>query len=111
MSILGKIRISLFALAVVVGCAVSTVVQAQDLRVNLIATIDNGPAMENVKWTVYRSGTEALVTSATNHSTHVLLPAGRYKAVATLVSNNRTITRSKDFHVRTTDSSIVIPMD
>ncbi len=85
---------------------------ADDLRVNLIATIDNGPAMEDVKWTVYRTDTNTAVKSAKNHSTHVLLPAGSYRAVATLTSSdNKTVVRSRRFHVRTPDSKIVVPMD
>lgn len=100
---------------VLLSFCVITSVQAKELRVNLVATIDNGPAMENVSWKLFRvdtpNGKDNPVT-ADNHSTHVLLPEGRYRAVATLTtSNNKTITKVMDFHVRTTDSRVVIPMD
>ena len=114
-----SMKVLLSATALV--CLLTPAAYAKDLRVNLVATIDNGPAMENVSWKLYRvddavnsskpvpSGKP--ITSADNHSTHVLLPAGRYRAVATLVSDKKTITKVMDFHVRTSDSRVVVPMD
>jgi len=97
----------LFASAVLA----SSLAQASDLRVNLVATVDNGPALKEVNWTVYRTDSDRPVKQADNHSTHVLLPAGQYRAVATLISNNKRVTRSRDFYVRTPNSRIIVPMD
>ena len=96
---------------VAVLTATSMAAHAEGLRLNLIATIDNGPAMERVTWRVYRSGTDSAVTEATNHSTHVTVPAGNYRVVATLTSNSGTVTRSRDVNVRASDSRVIIPMD
>ncbi len=86
-------------------------VQAQELRLNLVATFDDQPAMKDISWTVYRTDTDTKVTSAKYHSTHVTLPAGDYRVVATLTENDKTITRTRSFQLRTSDSRIVMPMD
>jgi hypothetical protein len=85
--------------------------QPQDLRLNLVATFDDQPAMKDVSWTVYRTDSDAKVTSANNHSTHVSLPAGDYRVVATLTENDKKITRTRSFQLRTSDSRIIVPMD
>ncbi len=102
---------TLASIALVTLLSMLSVAQAEDLRVNLVATVDNGPAMENVRWTVYRGDTQSEVVSASNHSTHVKLPAGDYRVVATLTSSDRVVTRARSFHLRTSDSRIVVPMD
>ncbi|HMT92650.1 hypothetical protein [uncultured Thiothrix sp.] len=86
-------------------------VRAQELRLNLVATFDDQPAMKDIAWTVYRTDTDTKVTSAKYHSTHVTLPAGNYRVVATLTENDKTITRTRSFQLRTSDSRIVVPMD
>lgn len=86
-------------------------VHAQELRLNLVATFDDQPAMKDISWTVYRTDTDTKVTSAKYHSTHVTLPAGDYRVVATLTENDKTITRTRSFQLRTSDSRIVVPMD
>lgn len=103
---------AVFTLAVVGVCfsaaSLSPAIAAEKFKVNLIATIDNGPAMESVEWTVYRNGNEK-VTTAKKHSAHIKVPPGKYKAVARLVSN-RNITRTRSFYVRN-DTEVVVPMD
>ena len=91
--------------------AFSSSLYAQELRLNLVATFDDQPAMKDVAWTVYRTDTDTKVTSASNHSTHVTLPAGDYRVVATVTENDKTITRSRSFQLRTSDSRIVVRMD
>lgn len=81
---------------------------AEKFRVNLIATIDDDPAMENVEWVVYRNGSEAVKT-ARKHSTHVNIPPGKYKVVARLTSD-KSIVRTRNFHVRN-NTQVVVPMD
>ena len=80
------------------------------LRVNLIATIDNGPAMEDVTWRLYRNGTEE-VKRASNHSTHVKIPPGKYTAVARLTSDDKTIVRTRNFLHTRNNTLVVVPMD
>lgn len=81
-----------------------------DLRVNLVATIDNGPAMENVTWMVMRNGTEE-VKRAHKHSTHVKIPSGSYTAVARLKSDNKVIVRTRNFLLTRNNTMVVVPMD
>lgn len=90
---------------------VFTPAQAQELRLNLVATFDDQPAMKDVSWTVYRTDSDAKVTSARYHSTHVTLPAGDYRVVATLTEHDKTVTRTRSFKLRTSDSRIIVPMD
>jgi hypothetical protein len=85
-------------------------VLAQEFRVSLIATIDNGPALEKVEWTVYRNGTEA-VKKADKHLTQVTVPPGKYTAVAKLTgADNRTVVRKRNFYV-SNNTRVVVPMD
>ncbi|MEZ5535804.1 MAG: hypothetical protein R3F02_09270 [Thiolinea sp.] len=82
----------------------------EQFRVNLIATIDNGPAMEKVEWTVYRNGTEAF-KKARKHLTQITVPPGKYTAEARLTdSDNRTIVRKRNFYV-SNNTEVVVPMD
>ncbi|MEZ5447561.1 MAG: hypothetical protein R3E95_10130 [Thiolinea sp.] len=82
---------------------------AEEYRVNLIATIDDAPAMENVEWTMYRHSGEE-VKKAHKHTTHVNLPSGKYRVVAKLTSENRTIVRARNVFVNN-DTQVVVPMD
>lgn len=81
-----------------------------DLRVNLIATIDNGPAMEDVTWRVLRNGNEE-VKRAHKHSTHVYMEPGKYTAIARLTSDDKVIIRKRNFMVTSNNTMVVIPMD
>lgn len=91
--------------------AVTAPAHAQELRLNLVATFYDQPAMKDVSWTVYRTDSDTKVTSANNHSTHVTLPAGDYRVVATLTDNDKKTTRTRSFQLRTSDSRIIVPMD
>ncbi|HPE60705.1 MAG TPA: hypothetical protein PLB10_10225 [Thiolinea sp.] len=91
--------------------AVNPLFAAENLRVNLIATLENSPAMESVTWKVYRLDNKHEVTSARNHSTQVQVPAGSYRVVATLKTDDKTVVRERSFHVRTNSSNVVVPMD
>lgn len=110
MFIRGKL-ISYIAAALIPLAIAMNTVQAQELRLNLVATFDDQPAMKDVSWTVYRTDSDTKVTSAKYHSTHVTLPAGDYRVVATLTENDKTITRTRSFQLRTSDSRIIVPMD
>lgn len=83
-------------------------VSAEEFDVNLIATIDNGPALESVEWVIYRNGNETYKKTNRHHA-HLKMPAGSYKAVARLV-RDRSIKRTRNFLVRN-DTQVVIPMD
>lgn len=107
---------SLTRKALMLGCAcvlafssTTSMVLAEEFQVKLIATIDNGPALEKVKWTVYRNGTEK-VTEANRHLARVKVPPGNYTAVAKLTKDNKTVTRSRSFFVRN-NTRVVVPMD
>lgn len=99
-----KIPLLLTGLLLVVSSAAFA---AEEFRVNLIATIDDGPAMENVTWKVYRNGTE--FTTANKHSTHVKVPPGKYTVKASLTSDS-TVERERTFYVRN-DTKVIVPMD
>lgn len=83
-------------------------VSAEEYDVNLIATIDNGPALESVEWVIYRNGNETF-RKTNRHLAHLKMPAGSYKAVARLV-RDKSIKRSRNFLVKN-DTQVVIPMD
>ncbi len=85
----------------------STLVLAEEFQVKLIATLDNGPALEAIKWTVYRNGTEK-IKEARNHLTRITVPPGRYTAEAKLLKNG--IVRKRDFYVKN-NTKVVVPMD
>lgn len=102
-------RVSVLSLACVLSLLAAPIL-AQEFKVKLIATLDNGPAMEKVEWTVYRNGTEA-VTKADKHLAEVKIPGGKYTAEARLTgSNNRTVVRKRSFYVMT-DTKVVVPLD
>lgn len=111
MFIRGKLLRYIAAAWIPVLVSIYAPVQAQELRLNLVATFDDQPAMKDISWTVYRTDSDTKVTSAKYHSTHVTLPAGDYRVVATLTENDKTITRTRSFQLRTSDSRIVVPMD
>lgn len=107
MSLLNK---AVFTLAVVCFSVVSLnpVIAAEQFKVKLIATIDNGPAMESVEWTVYRNDDEP-VTTAKKHLASIKIPPGKYKAVARLVSD-RSVVRTRNFYVKN-NTRVIVPMD
>lgn len=111
MFIQGKLIRYIVAASVPVLVAINAPAQAQELRLNLVATFDDQPAMKDISWTVYRTDSDTKVTSAKYHSTHVTLPAGDYRVVATLTENDKTVTRTRSFQLRTSDSRIIVPMD
>jgi len=80
-------------------------------NVNLVATLNNGPAFSAVKWSVYRLDNGRSVPIETfnhRHSLSIALPPGRYRADASL--NN--VSRSRIFDVSSrTGSNIVVAMD
>lgn len=80
-------------------------------RVNLLATIDNTPAMRPMSWKVFRldGGTgRREVASPERHSASLLVPPGHYEAVAILNGKQR----SREFTVSSgTFNSIVLAMD
>lgn len=79
-------------------------------KVYLVATINNGPAMKPVKWKVFRlhNGEPQLIQSFQRHSVSMRLEPGRYRAIASLDSTQR----SREFDVRTfANSNIVVAMD
>nr|CAA6822683.1 MAG: Unknown protein [uncultured Thiotrichaceae bacterium] len=104
----GKALLMCTIVSVCFSTSVVKPVAAEDFDVNLIATIDNGPALESVEWTVYRNGTETF-KEAKRHLAHIKVPAGTYKAVARLVSD-RSVVRTRNFMVKN-DTQVVIPMD
>lgn len=100
--------LTLTVVSICFSASITKQVAAEEFDVNLIATIDNGPALESVEWTVYRNGTETF-KKANRHLANFKMPAGTYKAVARLVSD-RSVVRSRNFLVRN-DTQVVIPMD
>ncbi|HRJ53525.1 MAG TPA: hypothetical protein PLE99_12225 [Candidatus Thiothrix moscowensis] len=79
-------------------------------NVTLVATINNGPAMRPVRWTLYRleNNSPVWVDSFRRHSATIPLKPGRYRAEANL--NN--VNRSRVFDVSTrSNSSVVVAMD
>lgn len=111
MYIRGKLMCYLAVAWIPVIMVINTPAQAQELRLNLVATFEDQPAMKDISWTVYRTDSDKKVTSAKYHSTHVTLPAGDYRVVATLTENDKTVTRTRSFQLRTSDSRIIVPMD
>lgn len=80
---------------------------AKTFNVKLIATIDNGPALESVEWVVYRNGNET--KRANRHLARFKLPAGTYKAVAKL-ARDKSVVRERNFLVKN-DTQVVIEMN
>ncbi len=80
-------------------------------NVHLVATLNNGPAMRPVKWSVYRLNNNqqaTLVQSFERHSASIPLAPGRYRAEATF--NNVSRTRVFDVGLKT-NSRVVVAMD
>ncbi len=82
----------------------------ESFRVNLIATIDDDPAMESVSWTVFRNGTEE-VKRAHKHTTYVNIPPGKYTVVARLIADDKTVIRKRNFFHTKDNTWVVVPMD
>ena len=80
-------------------------------NVTLVATLNNGPAMRGVNWSVYRletNGSRVFVKGLTRHSASIALPTGRYQAEARL----GTVMRTRTFEVTSrTSNDIVVAMD
>lgn len=80
-------------------------------EVRLVATIDNGPALQPVEWTVFRVGnpSETIADKTRRHSftIHKVKP-GRYTAIVKRGNE----TRRRDFYVMAdTTSRVRIPVD
>lgn len=78
-------------------------------RVNLVATLNNAPALRPMEWKVFRldEGRKEIAAPG-RHSATLVIPAGHYEAVATL--NGRQ--RSRQFTVSNgADSNVILAMD
>jgi hypothetical protein len=81
-----------------------------EANVRLVATLNNGPAMRPVKWTLYRLNNDQAtwIDSFQRHSASIPLVPGFYRADVSLQGVNR----SRVFEVSSvTGSDVVIPMD
>ncbi len=81
-------------------------------KVLLMATLNNGPAMQPVTWTVYRlKNGEAIYDRSVNlHSANIELEPGFYRADVKL--DNEGISRSRVFDLTNVSSSnIIVAMD
>jgi hypothetical protein len=81
-------------------------------KVLLMATLNNGPAMQPFTWNVYRldNGKDVWKTTLTRHSANIELEPGLYRADVT--SQDGSVSRSRTFDLRTVSSSdVVIAMD
>lgn len=78
-------------------------------RINLMATVGDSPAMRPMGWKVFRlDGGRREIASPMRYSASLLVPPGRYEAVAELDGKQR----SREFTVtKGTHNSIVIAMD
>ncbi len=90
------------------SASITRQVSAEEFDVNLIATIDNGPALESVEWVVYRNGNKPF-KKVNRHRARLKMPAGTYKAVARLTSD-QSVVRSRNFLVKN-DRDVIIKMD
>ena len=104
------LKTSVCVLLVTFATSMPGMAATENLRLRLIATIDNGPAMEQVSWSVFRNGTEE-VKRAHKHSTRINLPRGKYTVVARLTSDNKVIERRRNFFHTSDNSLLVVPMD
>ncbi len=89
------------------SASITRQVSAEEFDVNLIATIDNGPALESVEWVVYRKNKP--FKKVNRHRARLKMPAGTYKAVARLTSD-QSVSRSRSFLV-TNDRDVIIELD
>ncbi|OQX13181.1 MAG: hypothetical protein BWK73_13015 [Thiothrix lacustris] len=81
-------------------------------KVLLMATLNNGPAMQPVTWTVYRliNGKAIYNQSVNLHSANIELEPGFYRADVTL--NGANVSRSRVFDLTNVSSSnVVVAMD
>lgn len=81
-------------------------------KVLLMATLNNGPAMQPVTWTVYRlENGEAIYDRSVNlHSANIELEPGFYRADVKLDSGG--VNRSRTFDLTNVSSSnIIVAMD
>ncbi len=85
-------------------------IQMPSGKVTLIATLDNGPALRPMSWTVYRlDGGRQTIATPRRHSANLEVAPGQYEAVATLDDGQE---RRRAFTVLTgTSNRIVIAMD
>ncbi|WGZ94497.1 MAG: hypothetical protein QJT81_00495 [Candidatus Thiothrix putei] len=84
-------------------------IQIPSGKVTLVATLDNGPALRPMSWTVYRlDGGKQTVATPRRHSANLEVAPGHYEAVAKLEGQER----RRAFTVLTdTSNLIVIAMD
>lgn len=84
-------------------------IQMPSGKVTLVATLDNGPALRPMNWTVYRlDGGRQTIATPRRHSANLEVAPGQYEAVATLDGQER----RRAFTVLTgTSNRIVIAMD
>ncbi|WGZ93280.1 MAG: hypothetical protein QJT81_15900 [Candidatus Thiothrix putei] len=81
-------------------------------KVLLMATLNNGPAMQPVTWTVYRleNGKEIYNRSINRHSANIELEPGFYRADVTL--DDGSVSRSRIFDLSNVSSSnVIVAMD
>lgn len=80
-------------------------------NVHFVATLNNGPAMQAVSWTVYRINDDrsTLVESFQRHSASLALQPGRYRVEVML--NNVSRSRVFDVGAGSTMSNVVVAMD
>lgn len=83
---------------------------SKDAKVNLVATLQDAPAMRFMHWSVYRleNGDRQEIATSTRHSTTIVVPPGQYEAVASLdgVERKRTFRAQPD-----TSNDIVLALD
>ncbi|GEM_PF-2438329 len=81
-------------------------------KVLLMATLNNGPAMQPVTWTLYRiENGKAIYNQSVNlHSANIELAPGFYRADVTL--DGATVSRSRVFDLSNVkSSSVIVAMD
>lgn len=86
--------------------------EAPKSKVLLMATLNNGPAMQPVTWTVYRleNGKAIYNRSVNLHSANIELEPGFYRADVTLDGAN--VSRSRVFDLSNVSSSnVIVAMD
>jgi hypothetical protein len=91
------------------GGVVDTTLNIPTGKVNLVATLGNGPAMRPMSWKIYRLDDKRQEVSASrSHSATLNVIPGRYEAVARLDGRER----HREFTVMDgTSSSVVMSMD
>ena len=83
---------------------------SKDAKVNLVATLQDAPAMRFMHWSVYRveNGDRQEIASTTRHSSTIVVPPGQYEAVAKLdgVERKRIFRAQPD-----TSNDVVLALD